>query len=195
MGNVLIDYQPMEYTRRFFPDETEAHLVYNTLFDSPVWDLLDAGGIEPQEAIEKVCASLPEPLRPRTRELFAHWYDHLTLIPETNELGAQLKQNGYRLYILSNAATSFHAYAPTAIPLYPLLDGLVVSADEKLVKPDPAIYRLLCKRYALSTEECFFIDDRLENVEAARRCGMAAHQYMGNIQELRASLQEAGVSV
>lgn len=194
MGNVLVDYQPMEYTRRFFPEVDQAAQVCKELFGGPEWPLLDEGILEPQEAILRICRRLPESMHMRTKELFDHWFDELSMIPETNRLGKELKQKGYHIYILSNAAYSFHQYC-SSIPLFPLLDGYIVSADEKLVKPDPAIYQLLCERYHLSPEECFFIDDRLDNVEAARECGMKAYQYLMDPNGLSDSLREAGVSV
>ena len=194
MGNVLVDYRPMEYTQRFFSDPAEATLVCRELFDGPEWPLLDEGKIEPEVALAQVCGRLPKNLQERAKELFHHWFDQLTIIPETNELGQRLKQKGYGLYILSNPAYSFHQYAHK-IPLFPLLNGYIVSADEKLVKPNVAIYQLLCKRYQLEPEECFFIDDRAENVEAARQCGMYAYQYQSDVQALYSALQRAGVNI
>ena len=194
MGNVLIDYQPMKYTRRFFPDPSEAAQVCTELFGGPEWPLLDQGIIEPQAALRQICERLPDSLRARTEELFCHWFDQLTIIPETNPLGKQMKNNGYRLYILSNAASSFYQYC-SCIPIFPLLDGCIVSADEKLVKPDPAIFQLLCERYHLIPEECFFIDDRLENIEAASNLGMAVHQYQMDADALQNALRKAGVSL
>lgn len=94
MGNVLIDYQPMEYTRRFFPDPSEAAQVCTELFGGPEWPLLDQGTIEPQAALRQICERLPDSLRARTEELFCHWFDQLTIIPETNALGKQMKENG-----------------------------------------------------------------------------------------------------
>ena len=71
MGNVLIDYQPMKYTRRFFPDPSEAAQVCTELFGGPEWPLLDQGTIEPQAALRQICERLPASLRARTEELFA----------------------------------------------------------------------------------------------------------------------------
>ena len=55
MGNVLVDYRPMEYTQRFFSDPAEATLVCRELFDGPEWPLLDEGKIEPEVALAQVC--------------------------------------------------------------------------------------------------------------------------------------------
>ena len=59
------------------------------------------------------------------------------------------------------------------------MDGMVISSREKISKPEPAIYQLLCSRYGLKPEECVFIDDRPVNAEAARRVGMQAIVYTG----------------
>lgn len=58
--------------------------------------------------------------------------------------------------------------------IFDLLDGRVVSSEEKLIKPDPAIYRCLCERYSLKPEECLFTDDKEKNVAGAKSIGMEA---------------------
>ncbi|MFR2561755.1 MAG: HAD-IA family hydrolase [Anaeromassilibacillus sp.] len=62
-------------------------------------------------------------------------------------------------------------------PNLPAVGRLYRLRRRKVMKPDPAIFQLLCERYHLIPEECFFIDDRLENIEAASNLGMAVHQY------------------
>jgi 2-haloacid dehalogenase len=52
-----------------------------------------------------------------------------------------------------------------------LFDGIVVSGEEKLVKPDPRIYRVLLNRYNLKADETLLIDDNAENIRAAKKMG------------------------
>ena len=59
-------------------------------------------------------------------------------------------------------------------------DGVMVSSDVHLIKPDTRIYELLCETYDLNPEECVFIDDRPENVEAAKRVGMKGIVFEGD---------------
>ena len=54
---------------------------------------------------------------------------------------------------------------------------MVVSGLEKLVKPDPRIYRVFCERYGMAPESCVFIDDSEPNVIAARKFGMKAIHF------------------
>ena len=59
-------------------------------------------------------------------------------------------------------------------PIFQLLEGEVISSEEKIIKPDNAIYERLCQKYNLLPEECLFADDRMENVVAAQNLGMQA---------------------
>jgi 2-haloacid dehalogenase len=84
---------------------------------------------------------------------------------------------------------------PRAIRLNPFLnefEGIVVSGVEKLMKPDPAIYTLLCERYSVTPGQCVFIDDSLPNVDGARRIGMRALHF-GSIDQLLEDLDALGV--
>ena len=58
-------------------------------------------------------------------------------------------------------------------------DGFLISAEEKLVKPDPAIFRRLCEKFGLLASECLFIDDLQENVDAAVRLGFHGYRFEG----------------
>ena len=74
------------------------------------------------------------------------------------------------------------------MPAWDLMDGAVVSGEERLMKPDPAIYQLLCKRYGLLAEECLFVDDNADNCEGARVAGMRAVRFAGDVAAIREAL-------
>ena len=74
-------------------------------------------------------------------------------------------------------------------------DGTLISADVKLIKPQPEFYRLLFETFSLRPEECFFIDDNNYNIEAALNSGMRFAIFHGDFREVRAKLREAGVPV
>ena len=90
----------------------------------------------------------------------------------------RLSATGHRLF----AITNFAAYTwPVALELHPRLgtcfEHTVVSGHAQVLKPDPAIYRLLLERNALDPGDCLFIDDSPANVAGARAVGMAAHHF------------------
>lgn len=84
-----------------------------------------------------------------------------------------LKGKGYKVYYLSNFSRKAHQECAHVLDFLPLMDGGILSYQEKLIKPDPAIYQLLLRRYGLKAEECVFLDDTKKNVEEAVRQGMA----------------------
>ena len=96
--------------------------------------------------------------------------------------------------MLSNAAPTLHSYFPR-IPGCEVFDGLFVSADWKLLKPEPAIYEAFLRHFGLRAEECFFVDDAPANVDGARRAGMTAVMFCADVRRLRRELRECGVEV
>ena len=107
---------------------------------------------------------------------------------------AQLKQAGYGVYLLSNASVRQHEYWPR-VPGSALFDGTLISADVKLVKPQPEIYRLLLEKFSLTAQECFFIDDSPANIEGALMCGIPGAVFHGDVALLRKDLRAAGVTI
>jgi 2-haloacid dehalogenase len=95
-----------------------------------------------------------------------------------SELVRDLYQRGVPLYALTNFSaefwTPFHAREAT---LFAHFRDILVSGAEKLVKPDPAIYRLVLNRFGLRPEETLFIDDREENIAAAQALGIRGHLF------------------
>jgi FMN phosphatase YigB (HAD superfamily) len=87
------------------------------------------------------------------------------------ELLCRFKDGGSRLYGLSN--WSYKVYEVIRkYPIFSLLDGMVISSDVHLLKPDSRIYQCLMEKYGLQNEDCVFIDDRKDNVEAAQKLKM-----------------------
>lgn len=97
-------------------------------------------------------------------------------IPATKVLIEALKAAGYRLFVLSNMSKEFIEFLREQ-EVYQNFDGEVVSCEEHIVKPEPAIYRRLTTRYNLDPAETLFIDDRRENVEAAIAEGWRGYHF------------------
>ncbi len=97
-------------------------------------------------------------------------------IPATKALIAELKAAGYKLYVLSNMSLEFIEFLRKT-DVYKYFDGEVVSCEEHVVKPDAEIYKRLVDMYSLNEGETMFIDDRKENVEAARNQGWEGFNF------------------
>jgi 2-haloacid dehalogenase len=88
-----------------------------------------------------------------------------------------LAQRGVPLFAISNfGAESWAQFRPSA-PIFDIFSDIVISGEEQLIKPDPAIFELALKRFSRRAEQCLFIDDRQDNIEAAQALGMASHHF------------------
>ena len=84
-----------------------------------------------------------------------------------------MKKEGLHVYILSNyGKKTFELTKDTALDFLPLTDGAIFSYTVKQIKPDIEIYETLLNQYQLKPEECVFIDDRMENIEGAKKAGI-----------------------
>lgn len=187
MGNVLMLFDGPYFSAQFTDNEADAATLQRALFGSPAWNLLDSGTISYDTMLRVARAHLDERLWPNLDACFAGWAAYSAPIEETNALAAELKREGYGIFLLSNAGTRIHDQL-NHMPAWDLMDGAVVSGQERLMKPDPAIYQLLCERYGLLAEECLFVDDNADNCEGARVAGMRAVRYTGNVAAIREAL-------
>ena len=152
-----------------------------------------AEGISEEEATDAVCARIPRRLHNIAEELITEWWRQpMRPVDGMAELIAQLKCKGYGIYLLSNAGLPLRQYFRW-IPGASYFDGLMVSAEEKMLKPHYEIYHALFERFSLKPEECFFIDDNPVNIEGAACCGMAGTVFKGDITRLKRELLDAGL--
>lgn len=187
MGNVLMTFNGPYFATRFSDNDQDAALLQAAYFGRGEWALLDSGTIGYPTMLRIAEAHLPERLWPNLHDMAAHWARYSEPIPEVNDLARRLYEQGYNLYLLSNAGTRIDEQLDHC-PAYPLMKGRVVSAEEKLMKPDPAIYELLCKRYGLVPAECLFVDDNADNCVGAMVAGMQAFHFTGDVAALAAAI-------
>jgi 2-haloacid dehalogenase len=126
-----------------------------------------------------------------------HYLDnwHHTLpgpIDDTVAVLDELHRAGVRLFALSNFSGDLFRQHRPRFAFLERFDGLLISGDEGLVKPDPAIYGLLIERFSLDPPVTVFVDDRADNVVGARNAGLHAVQFRSAAQ-LRADLALLGV--
>lgn len=193
MAWVLFEYRPMDFLKKYLP-EKDAELVNRELFCAPEWARLDLGILSDEDYLALVLGRLPERLHRRAAYLYAHWHEMPAPNPEVERVVALLKRNGYGIYLLTNMSPRFYSFYQR-IPAIRYFDGMIVSADVHAVKPEPEIYLALFRRFGLAPGECFFVDDREENVEAGRALGMPGFCFRQNVPELCDALRRVGVTV
>ena len=194
MGNVMIYFNKNLFLDRAGVTGEDRRLLERIVFDSLEWARLDRGSLLEPEAERLMCSRLPERLHGYVREFVYDWDKPLYPVRGMAPLVRELKEKGYGIYLLSNAASRQHDYWPQ-IPGSECFDGTLISADVKLVKPQPEIYRLLCETFSLIPDECVFIDDAINNAEGAFLCGMHPIVFHDDVSEFRARLREEGVDL
>lgn len=193
MGQVLIHWQPDMLLTGFDISPEDNRILLTEMFRSVEWMQLDHGTIREEKAVEQICSRVPSHLHQCVKTIVTAWWTVvLTPVPGMAQLVADLKGKGYGLYLLSNAAVNLRQYF-FRIPGSEYFDGIMVSAEEKLVKPQYGIYERLYERFGLEPSECFFIDDSPANIEAAMCTGMPGTVFHGNVERLRRELTEAGI--
>ena len=113
-------------------------------------------------------------------------------VPGSHEIVRELAARGMPLFAITNFASPFWTEFRAAEPLFDLFGDIVVSGDEKLVKPDPRIFALAAARFGHAPEAMLFIDDNAANVAAARELGWQVHHFHA-APELRADLEGRGL--
>ena len=179
MGNVLLNYNPQVPLDLFCSSEAEKNTIRKELFEGAEWVEGDLGNITNEEKYERIRARIPQPMHEALKRCVYEWHICMEPLPGAKEFCGYLKGKGYALYVLSNASDDFYGYFPRFAPLS-YFDGIVVSADVHMIKPDGRIYAYLLNQYGIKPQECLFIDDLERNVEAAKGAGLAAEGFLGD---------------
>lgn len=171
VGMVLIDFCWVQHCKNLGFSEKVIDCFDKNMISSEYWDKMDEGIIVEADAIREFMKAMPQ----YKEEIETFWKEPEGFVQEysyATPMIQQLKQKGYKVYLLSNYPLGMYQVHWPTFSFFSEVDGYIVSALERMKKPDKRIYKLLCERYHLNAEECFFIDDRQVNVDAAIEVGM-----------------------
>lgn len=113
-------------------------------------------------------------------------------VPGTAALVETLDARGVPLYAITNFGVEFWAQFRPTLPLLSRMRAIVVSGEERIAKPDPAIFELAAQRFGHAPGRMLFVDDNAANVAAARALGWQAHHFR-NAELLQADLSARGL--
>jgi len=186
---VVMRFDTEGYYRLHGISSTDQDILQREVFRSLEWAMQDRGTISEEDAIAAICPRVPARLHTAVGDFIRRQNRDILPVPGMEKLLRDLKDGGRRLFLLSNTSRAFHRFR-AGVPGTELFEGTLISADEGLVKPDPAIFRLACKRFGILPSESAFIDDTPINAEAALYIGMKAFLFNGDVGLLRAWLEE-----
>jgi len=193
IGGVLLDWNPRHLYRKVFDNEEEMEWFLSNICTSE-WNVKQDGGRPFSVATAELTERYPE-YSDKIAMFYGRWEEMLSgEVKDTVKILRELKSAGMPLYALTNWS---HEAFPVACERFDFLkefDGIVVSGEEKLVKPDHAIYRVLIERYGIDPAGSVYIDDNRDNALAAGELGFQIIHYTSP-EKLRTELRILGLNV
>ena len=192
LGGVLIDWNPKYLYKKIFHNENDLHYFLENICTSS-WNQEQDAGYPLAQATDELADKYPE-YDAEIRAYYGRWQEMLGGYNE--QCVAILKnlhqQQHCRLLALTNwSGETFHI-AKTMYPFLNLFEGIVVSGDEKIKKPDPRIYEILIERYGIQPDMSIFVDDTKINTETATNLGFQTIHFL-SANQLLEELQKWGL--
>jgi 2-haloacid dehalogenase len=191
VGRVLVQWEMRHLFAKLIDDEAELDWFLANIV-TPEWHYQHDAGRPLAEMVPELQAEYPV--------YSAHIDAYATRfietvpgpVPGSFDIVEELAGRGVPLFAITNFGAEFWDQFRPHYPIFDHFRDIVVSGVEKVVKPDPAIYQLALRRFALSAGEAVFIDDSLPNVIAARENGFVGHHFI-DAPTLRAELSALGL--
>lgn len=171
LGNVLIGWDPRRLYRQLIDDEAQMEWFLRDVCNSE-WNEQQDAGRPWAEATALLRTRFPE-YAELIDAYHLRWEETLVgALDDSVALLAELRTRGVRLLALTNWSQETFPIARQRFPFLQWFEGIVVSGEEKLIKPDARIYQRLLERYAVDPAKALYIDDSARNVAAAEAQGM-----------------------
>jgi 2-haloacid dehalogenase len=191
LGGVLIDWDPRYLYRKLLDDEAAVEEFLATVC-TPAWNAEQDRGRPFAEGVAELVERHPVHAAAITA-YHERWPEMLGgAVGGTVEVLAELRAAGVPVYALTNWSAETFGIARERFEFLEWFDGVLVSGEERMIKPDPAIFRLLLDRFGLDPGATFYIDDSPANVAAADRLGFDAVRFTSPAQ-LRRDLEARGL--
>lgn len=189
-GGVLVDWNPEYLYRKLFDNASDMHYFLENIC-TPAWNVQQDAGRTLAEGTKELQKEHPE-YKEMIGHYYGRWEEMLGGVIDDNVRVLHLLKKKYPLYGLTNWSAETITIAYDRYDFFRHLKGIVVSGDEKLIKPNPKLYQVMLERYDLKANQSLFIDDNIHNIEVARKMGFHTIQFTKNV-DLEKELKELGV--
>ncbi len=177
-GGVLIGWDPRNLYRSYFPNQPQALEDFLTEINFMEWNAQQDKGLPFAEGVRILSEQFPQYAH-LIRAYHERWRESITgKIQGTVEILQTLKQKEYPLYGLSNWSLETFPIVRDEFPFLSLFDGVILSGEVKLVKPEPEIYTRCLQMIGKPANECLFIDDAQVNITAADNMGFDTIRFI-----------------
>ena len=188
LGGVFFDWNPNYFFINIFRDLEERQYFLNEICND-AWNIQQDAGRSIKDAEIELIPKFPK----YEKQIKMYYANHRNMIKGTFtksiEILNYLKKNNYECYVLSNWSAETFIGMTENYPFLKKFDGLLISGEDKLIKPNLDIYQLAIKRFDLDPHKCVFIDDKLENIETAKK--LSFHTiHLKNPQTINAEIKK-----
>lgn len=193
LGNVLAEFAWEDYLISCGYDQELIRRISNATVRNKIWKEWDRSVIKKEDLIEQCCSQEPE-LEKEIRNFFDHILSMVKEYDYSASFVKQLKDNGYKVYLLSNYSKWHFENDRSKFTFLPYFDGGLVSYEIHHIKPEAEIYESLLSKYNIDPKEAVFIDDVAENLEGAKPFGISTIQFISYEQTLN-DLRKLGIRI
>ena len=177
MGNVLLEWNKDKILKAVAKTQKDYLILDKAIFQSGLWERLDLGTLTQEELVDKVLSLLGDCYQKKVEEVIWNWPAYIDIYTEVFPLLARLKENGHRIFVLSNTSPVFYELLKDQLaPLEKILDGFVLSCDIKAIKSNRKMFEEILRKYQLDPANCVFLDDIADNTNMAESLGIKAYQ-------------------
>jgi putative hydrolase of the HAD superfamily len=180
LGGVMLDWNPDHLLTPIEPDPELRRQLRTRIF-SHDWQQFDRGMLTELQLLERLQLTTGFS-RNEVLDLFEAVRGHLSEKPETVKLVRALHQRGFDIYCLSNMPVPMYEHLRRQHTFWDVFQGVVVSGEIQMMKPEPQIYLHLLERFGLIARESVFVDDMQANVDAAKAVGLHAIRFQNATQ-------------
>lgn len=174
IGNVILDGDKLSIIRKFIKDEDDVKTINDLFFNKTVMSKLEYGYCSFDDIYNSVENEVPSHLKEISKKIFFNYFKYSDANKDIVSLMVKLKKAKYNIYVLSNNNNGIYDYLSSG-DLNKIVNGWIVSSIYHAVKPNKDIYNVLFKKYNLKPKECFFIDDKFNNIITGRKFGMEGY--------------------
>ena len=168
-GGVLVDWNPRHMYHSVFENSLEMEY-FLTHICTEDWNLQQDGGRSLSEGTRMLQDKFPDHAE-KIGLFYDRWEEMMKGDISENVALLKVLKEKYKLYGLTNWSAETFPIALKRFPFFKYFDGIVVSGQEKMIKPDEKIFSLILSRYHLQSADCLFIDDNLKNISTAKKMG------------------------
>ena len=191
-GGVLINWDPRNLYRHYFPNQPQAMEAFLEEVDFYAWNAQQDKGRPFSEGVAELTAKFPHHAE-LIEAYHLRWEESITgAIKGSVTLLERLAEKDYPLYGLSNWSMETFPRIEKQYSFFQYFDKIILSGAVKLNKPDPAIFSLLLEKIKFSAEEAIFIDDSPANIHTAQKIGFNTIHFTSP-ENLEDELKEYGV--